>query len=124
MDKHTVTWNVYRHNSNLDKIEQFNIFNHGSFVLYCGKHIKKYKDDPEQLAEQVRRELFYYFGSKFEYEVLVTSLSDYRKVEQKIDIYNQVMMNWDRFFEYFVAHERDILRLVKKYSEYDKRVKK
>ena len=90
---------------------------------------KKYKDNFEEFAEHVRSWLQYCYWSKCEYETVITSWPPYiedaelerinkEKVERiekygkfyresvdlktgyKIDIYTQVMMNWDRFIDY------------------------
>lgn len=108
-----IEWNVYYYNLNKRKIEIHNVFNHWRFIEYSAKAIKKYKDDKKSLEEQMRRELMYYYWSKYEWEVIVSPFSENKDGEIKIDVYNQVMMNWDRFFEYFVAHKNDIVKFDK-----------
>ena len=90
---------------------------------------KKYKDNFEEFAEHVRSWLQYCYWSKCEYETVITSWPPYiedaelerinkekaERIEKygkfyresvdlktgyKIDIYTQVMMNWDRFIDY------------------------
>ena len=112
-----IEWNVYYYNSNSRKVETHNVFNHWRFIEYSAKHIKKYKDDLKALEEQIRRELMYYYWSKYEWEVLISPFSEHKDGEIKVDVYEQVIMNWDRFFEYFVAHKNDILRLAKEQSK-------
>lgn len=63
-------WNVYNYNFNKNKIELYNIFNHWNFIEYVKKHIRKYKNKDE-FAEKLRKELFYYFGSKCEWELII-----------------------------------------------------
>ena len=122
-------WNVFRHDVNKNKIVTFNIFNHWKFNEDVQKSLKKFKDKDE-FAEHLRRDLMYYFWSKCEYEVIITSFPTYitmkeldslneertlRKekygrdlvrisanldTEIKIDIYTQVMNNWDIFLDY------------------------
>lgn len=114
-----IEWNVYYYNSNSRKIEIHNVFNHWRFIEYSAKYIKKYKDDPKALEEQIRRELMYYYWSKYEWEVIVAPFTSNPKEEEekKLDVYEQVMLNWDRFFEYFLAHRKEILK-------YDKEMRK
>lgn len=122
-------WNVFYHDINKNRITTFNIFNHWKFAEDVQKSLKKFKDKNE-FAEELRRYLFYYFGSKCEYEVIITSFptyitmneldrlnherwthkdrygTDYVRLgvnldtEIKIDIYTQVMNNFDIFCDY------------------------
>jgi len=90
---------------------------------------KIYKDDFKGFAEQVRLALLYYFWGKYEYESIITTFPSYvggkeidrlseaketalnegRKfyresvnleTEVKIDVYDQVIMNFDKFINY------------------------
>ena len=129
MNVRDLSWNVYYHNINSKKIETFNIFRHAGFVNDIERYFKKYKDK-EEFAKNLRHSLMYYFWSKSEYEVVVTSwppnikmneldrlnterergLKEYDRepyslyvnpdVGIKVDIYSQVMNNWDVFLGY------------------------
>lgn len=93
-------WNVYRENFNSNEFEVFNIFNHTRFDADVNKALKKY-DNKEEFAERIRGDLMYYFWSKSEYELILSPwLGSGRVKEKKIDIYNQVMLNWDKFVDY------------------------
>ena len=122
-------WNVFYHNINNNKIEVINIFNHWKFSEDVEKSLKKIKDKNE-FAEVLRKDLFYYFWCKSEYEVIISSFPTYitieeldrlnkdresfnkqyngdpkvistnLKIESKIDIYTQVMNNFDIFLDY------------------------
>jgi hypothetical protein len=70
-------WFVYHYNINKHEIEAFNIFKHGSFAKYFGKHIRTIKDKAE-FAEAVRKELFYYYGGKTEWGLVVKLTEDNR----------------------------------------------
>lgn len=100
-------WNVYYYNFNSNKIETYNIFKHGSFNVYTKKAIKKYKTK-EEFAEQLKRELFYYFGSKCEWELVVEITEDNRiflnpwvgcrnPEEVKIDVTDDTSFDWIGF---------------------------
>ncbi len=91
-------WNVYYHNINEQKIIQWNIFQHGSFNKEV-KDLLKSELNKEEFIEQLRKSLMYYFWSKCEYEVLISPWVG-RAGDIKIDIYDQIMMNWDKFSEY------------------------
>ena len=107
-----VVWNVYYYNLNKRKIEIHNVFNHWRFIEYSAKAIKKFKDDTKALEEQIRKELMYYYWSKYEWEVIISPFTTNPKDNEciKVDVYSQVMLNWDKFFEYFLAHRKDIVK--------------
>lgn len=128
-------WNVYTHDFNSREIKTFNIFNHGRFLEDVKKDLKKY-ETKEEFTERLRGHLFYYYGSKCEWEVVVTSwvphitmseldrintereetLKKYNRepyrlyvnpdVGKKIDVYGQVRLNWDIFVDYVWSHKR------------------
>ena len=94
-------WNVFYYNCNAKRIEIFNIFRHGGFSSYVKKHLVECKTK-EEFAEALKRELLYYFWSKSEYEVIITSWvgGDREKDATKIDIFQQVMLNFEVFVDY------------------------
>ena len=96
-------WYVLYYNSNTHRIEQFNIFDHASFNKAVMKIFDKGKlMDMAEFEDAIDKEAMYYFWCKAEYEVLVGDWIS-KKDEQKIDIYGQLDMNWDRFIEYLWA---------------------
>lgn len=98
--KYELKWNVFYHDINKQKITTFNIFNHWKFSEDVQKSLEKFKDKGE-FAEELRRDLFYYFRSKCEYEVIIKPWAGGRGNEDiKVDIYTQVMNNWDVFVDY------------------------
>lgn len=104
-------WNVYYHDFNRDEIATYNIFDHGSFLEYSKIAAKKYKTKDE-FIEQIRRELFYYFRFKAEWEIIITSWvgGNRDKNAVKIDVYSQVMNNWKIFSEYIWDNRKELLK--------------
>ena len=128
-------WNVFSHDFNKKEIETYNIFNHGRFLEDVKKNLKKC-ETKEEFAELLRRDLFYYFGSKCEWEIVITSwvphitveeldrlnaerektLKEYNRepyrlyvnpdVSEKIDVYSQVLMNFQHVVDYLWSHKR------------------
>ena len=93
-------WYVLYYNSNTHRIEQFNIFDHASFNKAVKEIFNKSKlMDMVEFEDAIDKEAMYYFWSKAEYEILVGDWIS-KKAEQKIDIYGQLDMNWDRFIDY------------------------
>jgi uncharacterized protein YacL (UPF0231 family) len=128
-------WIVYRHDINKKKIAEFNIFDHWRFEEDVKKDLKKCKTK-EEFAKKIKSHLMYYFWSKCEYEVVISSFPVHIKKDEfnrlteafkkdtakyghepygmwvrpdvgyKIDIYNQVMLNFDVFVDYVWSHKR------------------
>lgn len=104
-------WNVFcesRQGSN-SQIEQFNIFNHCWFADSCARIAEKYKDDKERFAEEIKHELMYYFWSKCEWEILLSAwIGSDRVPSLKIDVYDQVNLNFPQFIEYLWANKEEL----------------
>lgn len=129
MSVNDLKWYVYYQNINSREIKTFNVFDHGGFRNDVEKHLKKYKDKDE-FAEKLKSSLMYYFWSKCEWEVVITSwpphikpdelnrlnserektVKEYNRepyslyvnpdVGKKIDVYDQVKNNWHAFVDY------------------------
>ena len=103
-------WNVFVENFNAQRIETYNIFDHGGFFKECQQYLReavvvKKQYDRNELAEKIRRSLQYYFWSKCEWEIILSAWPPTDRVQpRKIDVYTQVMMNWDAFFTYILEH--------------------
>lgn len=134
-DKLELEWNVYVHDFNKKEIKIFNIFNHDRFLEDVMKDLKKYTIK-EEFAERLRGHLFYYYGSKCEWEVVITpwvphitmselnrlneerekTLKEYNRetyslyvnpdVGEKVCVYSQVMLNWHLFVDYVWSRKK------------------
>ena len=127
-------WIVMVEDWNGRKIYPYNVFNHRSFKDGLIDTKKKYNDNFEEFSKDVMDSLRYYFGSKSEWEVVVTSWPPYVESEEidrlvaeredhikkwgnfyrenvnpsigeKIDVYTQVKMNWNIFIKYLWEHK-------------------
>lgn len=128
-------WTVYRYDINKREIVEFNIFDHWRFEEDVKKDLRRCKAK-EEFAEKLKNHLMYYFWSKCEYEIVITSwvpyitkseldrlnserektLKEYGRepgslyvnpdVGEKIDIYEQVKLNWSVFVDYVWSHKR------------------
>lgn len=105
MSKYNLSWYAYRQDANSGKIEPWNIFEHGSFHRSIIDYLKRFKDESmganDKLAfrNKVNSDLMYYFWSKAEYEIILKNWIG-KDCEIKIDIYDQVMLNFDKFIDY------------------------
>lgn len=95
-------WYVYYESVNSKEITELNVFQHDGFMDGCRTAARKCNGDKEVFAEKVRRELMYYFWCKCEYEIVLTGWppSKDHEEDRKVDVFSQVMMNFDRFIDY------------------------
>lgn len=108
-------WNVIYFDFNGKKIDKYNIFTHGGFLSDCKKYARKYKDDKLLFTEAVKRSVMYFFWARCEWEVLVCGFPPgFSDIQKKIDVYDQVMMNWDKFADYVWDHAVELRRREKK----------
>lgn len=128
-------WNVYIEDWNAKKIKTFNIFNHSSFYEDVKKYLKKC-ESKEEFAEELRKSLACYYWSKCEWETVITSFptritkeeldglnKEFKRdtekyghepysmwmspaVSKKIDVYDQVMLNFSHVVDYIWSHKR------------------
>lgn len=128
-------WNVYESDFNSKDIKVFNIFNHVRFADDVKKDLKKCKTK-EEFAEKLRGNLMYYYGSKYEWETVITSFpsridrgelqrlnADFAKdteqyghepysmyvnptVGKKIDVYQQCMLNFEKLCDYVWGNKK------------------
>ena len=92
-------WNVYTYDFNAKKIVIYDIFNHGTFE----KELNELEYSTyEEFKENLKHLLMYYFWSKCEWEIILSAWppTDDMKEATKIDVYNQVLLNWDVFCDY------------------------
>ena len=93
-----IEWYVYYHGINRRKIIKWNIFEHSTFRDKVEDMLKE-NLTKEEFSAQLKKELMYYMWSKSEYELILHPwIGDASDV--KIDIYDQVTMNWDSFVDY------------------------
>ena len=109
-------WLVFYEDFNRKCICEYNVFRHHAFFEACKKALKKYgKDgDRDALEDEIRGSAMYFFWSKCEWEVIITGWpppkEDSGFIEQKVDVYRQLRMNWEPFIDYVIAHKKDFLR--------------
>ena len=89
-------WNVYYHDFNNQKIVTYNIFNHGSF----SKELSQIKaSNKSEFSNELQRIIKYYFWSKCEWEIIICPWVG-KADDIKIDVYDQLKLNWDKFVDY------------------------
>lgn len=118
-----MTWNVYDHDINGKEIRTYNVFKCSSFNKDVEELLKE-KVTYAEFDEMLNRIAQYHFWSRAECEVVITSwvphidneeldrLNEEREkrrtrcyhinldVGKKIDYYDQLHLNWERFVQY------------------------
>ena len=99
-------WNVYISDFNGKKIDTYNIFESSGLELDCKKNYKKNKDDRDAFLERLRKDLMYWYWSKCEWEIILSHWPPRKDArEEKIDVYDQIMLNWKLFGDYVWVHK-------------------
>lgn len=126
--KYNLFYYVYRENINRRKIEKYNVLD--DYIVNEIVERTKTITCKTLFAEEVKNILRYYFWCRSEHEIILTSwpphvkyeeilrlnneIESYQRdfntephslgvnltVEEKVDIYSQVMLNWDIFINY------------------------
>ena len=106
-------WKVFVSDFNGKEINEYNVFDHMRFYEDCKKNARKNIHNYEAFCEQLRIDLMYYFWSKCEWEIILT---DWPRGEhsEKIDVWDQVRLNWEHFCNYVWAHGAELRRREKK----------
>lgn len=104
-------WKVFVENFNAKKIEPYDIFNHYGFANDCIKCAKKKNITKEDFAEEIMRSLTYFFWSKCEWEIILSSFPPSDRVSpKKISVYDQVALNKDIFIDYLWEHKKELAK--------------
>lgn len=113
-------WIALHHNINGNRIEQFNILSHGGVRKDIVKATKKCKTK-ELFAEELRSSLMRYYWSKSEWEIIIGPWCGGRDTKEiKIDVFDQIMYNWEIFLDYIWNERKQICKwdaeLTRKYE--------
>lgn len=109
-------WNVYCYNINSNKIEIFNIFDHGGFDQYVQTRLKQIKNKDE-CSRILKEEAHYYFWSRAQWELIVEVTEDNliflkpwvgcKEPEQvKIDVTDDINFNWKGFVNQHIKNKK------------------
>ena len=137
-----LVWNVYDYHFAVPELRIFNVCNNSNFLKYVYKLLDK-DMPKEEFAELLRREVLYYYWAKTEWECIITDtepkirrnelcriLSEcYEQLPKshptprhfcinlddayKLDVYSQIMLNWDEFVDYVWQYSKTAKKLKK-----------
>ena len=137
-----LVWNVYDYHFSVPELRIYNVFKHRSFMDSVEKLLNK-DMPKEEFAKLLRRQALYYFWSKTEWECIITEtnpqigrnelcrlLSEcYEQLPKsqptprrfcinlvdayKLDVYSQIMLNWEEFVDYVWQYSKTAKKLKK-----------
>lgn len=109
-------WRVYYGDFNARRIKSYNIFNHGGFLRDAAHAAKKLKNR-EAFEHEIDICLRYYFWSKCEWEIILQHWPHKEGFrDEKIDVYDQVMLNRAVFMDYMWNHRKDIIEYPERFK--------
>ena len=95
-----LNWKAIYYNRCSDTIDVFNVFNHTSFAEDVQKDLKEC-ETKDEFADRLRRSLQCYFWCKSEWEIVIQPwCGGENATDRKVDVYWQVLNNWEHFLEY------------------------
>ena len=101
-------WNVYYGDFNAKCIKKTNIFSH-RVVSELADAYKQSGEDRVLFEGIVKRVLSFYYLCKCEWEVVLSGWPLPENFEnKKIDVYDQIMMNRERFMDYLWDHRYEL----------------
>ena len=92
-------WNVFYYDINCQKMSTFNIFDHGRFREDVSKDVQECSTK-EEFEGRLKTDLIYYFWCKSEWEIIISPWIGDKDAGVKIDVYTQVVNNWNAFLSY------------------------
>lgn len=103
--KSSLVWNVYTHDVNTGALKIYNIFENENFLNSILKEAAEPYSllipDYNRFKECVEKKLKYYFCKRCERELIVSPWPPCETNKgEKIDVYDQVMLNFDQFYNY------------------------
>lgn len=94
-------WYVLNHDSNKDKIVNYNIFWKDSSKEIADRIKKNKIVTYEEFRKSMKSWFMHDFWSKAEFEIMISGLFSKSEAE-KIDVWRQIEMNLDRILEYII----------------------
>lgn len=89
-------WWVWRYDINRRQIVEYNVLrNHADSIRKQRKKCSR-----EEFDDWLRSEMKYYYWSKSEHEMVISSFGLGSEGEKKIDVFDQLELNWPRFVDY------------------------
>lgn len=102
-------YNVFIKNINSKTIVIYNVFTHKNFIKDCKRIYNDYYMNKKDFLEGIKNTLIYYFWRKNEWEITLSCFPKYSKFnDKKVDVYEQIMINWNTFSEYIWNNREEL----------------
>ena len=98
-------WNVILFDPNERSFKSYNVFNNSTFYNDVCKMLEKKGLTWKDISHMVDSFAAYSFRSRCEYELILDSWPHWG-VDQKIDVYYQLKLNWNAFIDCIVRFYR------------------
>ena len=103
-------WYVYVYDFNGNDFIAYNIFHHAGFMTKLKEIAEQYGGSRIRFADHVTNALRYYFWGKTEWEIILSSWPPSDKCKpRKISVFDQIMLNWERFNKYLFDNKHLLL---------------
>lgn len=108
-------YNVWIYNINRQKMKVFNVFEHHGFLRGIKNILLEknyYCSSIKDFSEQLKTEAMYHFWAKAEWEIVIQpwcGCRDVEKTAEKIDVYDQLIINWDNFVKYIWDNKQEVI---------------
>ena len=116
-------WNVFMEDFNHKQIIVYDILDNARFEKEFANALEKANGRKSAFADEIRRVMMYHFWSKCEYEIVLTcwppACGKYDFKDRKIDVFEQLSINWDQFIDYVWAHRAEFAKRPKDIIEAD-----
>lgn len=91
-------WYVYIYDINSRTMRKYNVLARREDAI---RKFKKKSNSIEEFSKMLRSEMMYYYWSKAEWEIIISAwCGGDGSEEAKIDVFDQLQMNWDAFVNY------------------------
>lgn len=115
-----LVWNVFctEHTNNGDEVFIANVFDlNWPFLGRLYRNYKDCEDDFDKFSKEVRSNLMCEYWARCEYEVFISDMFSPEESAIKVDIYQQVMMNWDNFISYLWENRKLISKFKQEHKD-------
>ena len=106
-----IHWYVYEEDVNARTIEVVDLLSHPYMKRELPAILEQCNGSKDEFAKLIRTALMYQYWARCEYEIILTGWpppNPTRFKDLKIDIFDQVSMNWDAFIDYIWTHREEI----------------
>ena len=102
-EQSSMEWYVYYYDQNNKQLFRWNIFDHIEFTENL-KILRSKRYILDKFSSELQHIARYYFWSKYEYEIFIEPWNSDKSA--KIDVFDQLMLNWGAFAQYCYDYER------------------